>query len=367
MKLLVIEDDQKSVKRIMDFATDEGWDKVCVNFGEASNRIISFEPDIVVMDWMYDAEETRKGEELLDLIWNRDFCPVVVYSAIAGTIDIDTEKRNNPLILIEPKGDEEKVVEILKKWVPYVPSIQDLKKELNKALINASKSIKLFNIAGYPGDEIVKYMIAKRAANHFNQELLYSAAFPAWVEYIYPPMSKELFVGDILRVISREADYSQPGLCSEYQVILSPSCDMANAAHIVLLTAECEEKSKFAGESFTANEINGTSQTKREDRIDKVSKLLNQGYNNKFVPLPEMSGVLPYMTINLKKLKYDILKSKVAPDFESIEEGVHTHYRVASIDSPFREQLVWAHMLNSCRPGVPNRDTLSWAEGVLTP
>lgn len=40
----------------------------------------------------------------------------------------------------------------------------------------------------------------------------------------------------------------------------------------------------------------------------------------------------------------------------------HTYFRVASIDSPFREQIVWAYMITSCRPGMPNRDMNLWAK-----
>ena len=41
------------------------------------------------------------------------------------------------------------------------------------------------------------------------------------------------------------------------------------------------------------------------------------------------------------------------------------YYRVASVNSPFREQIVWAHMINSCRPGMPERNMDEWAEGIF--
>ena len=39
---------------------------------------------------------------------------------------------------------------------------------------------------------------------------------------------------------------------------------------------------------------------------------------------------------------------------------------MASVSSPFREQIVWAYMINSCRPGMPDRDMTTWAEGIMT-
>lgn len=55
-----------------------------------------------------------------------------------------------------------------------------------------------------------------------------------------------------------------------------------------------------------------------------------------------------------------------APTLESFDKAKHRYYRVASVASPFREQVIWAHMINSCRPGMPVRDTIDWAKGILT-
>ncbi len=67
----------------------------------------------------------------------------------------------------------------------------------------------------------------------------------------------------------------------------------------------------------------------------------------------------------MKELEFVPLKN-IATNKEMITYGSHTHYRVVSLDSPFREQIMWAHMQISCRPGVPDRDTFNWASDILT-
>ena len=366
MKLLLIEDNPISVRRIIDFAEDEKWECHCCGFEAAENILKTFEPDIVVLDWMYDAEEIHKGQELLESIWKYNFCPVIIYSAIAEAFELEPEYRKNPLLKKILKADEEDVIDILKQWQPLVPSIQSLRIDMNKALISSLEVVRLFY--NQSDDRVFKYMAAKRAAHHFNNQLWNMDRLPAWVQYIYPPMSESLFSGDIIRRISLDANLSVPGDCSEYRVILSPSCDMENNDEISIITAECESKHRFSnGEYFTDAEMKGNNDKKKNERISRLTKMLNQGYNNAFVSLPELDGVLPYLTLNLKKISSTILKSKIAPSFETVDQEKHDYYRVASVDSPFREQLIWAHMLNSCRPGVPSRDIEGWSEGVLQP
>ena len=43
----------------------------------------------------------------------------------------------------------------------------------------------------------------------------------------------------------------------------------------------------------------------------------------------------------------------------------NTYYlRMCSIDSPFREQIIWNYMQTSCRPGVPDRNVDNWAVDI---
>ncbi|MGN0716680.1 hypothetical protein, partial [Treponema berlinense] len=68
--------------------------------------------------------------------------------------------------------------------------------------------------------------------------------------------------------------------------------------------------------------------------------------------------------VNLKDLHFVELSS-IAIKSNDIDNLKHKFVRIASLNSPYREQIVWAHMVNSCRPGVPDRDYKSWAEALL--
>lgn len=344
----------------MDFADEEGWDKDCQGFEDWEKAINEFKPDIVILDWMEDADNPKRGKSILDTVWRNQFRPIIIFSAVASTIILNAEMRENPLITVISKGDEEIVVDKLKEWSKYVPAIRDLKENMNNALIDALKAINMFKSMSYPGDSVVKYMITKRAGNYFNRNFDIENP-PAWIQYIYPPMDEDFLVCDVIRTVSAESDLTKPGAPDEYRVILSPSCDMANRTELHILIAKCVSKEKFSdirlGDSETFDSRKG------KEKVDRVSKLLNQGYSGAKVSIPEIPGVLPYLTVDLKNLEQIALQD-IAVSYNGIQEQ-HKYFRVASIDSPFREQIVWAHMLNSCRPGVPNRDTKTWAEGVL--
>ena len=58
----------------------------------------------------------------------------------------------------------------------------------------------------------------------------------------------------------------------------------------------------------------------------------------------------------------------VAQDFVGFDDifGDKQRFeRVASIDSPFREQIAWAHMQIASRPALPDRELNSWVEEIL--
>lgn len=92
-------------------------------------------------------------------------------------------------------------------------------------------------------------------------------------------------------------------------------------------------------------------------------RALNTGYNASKVALPQLPNKIPYMTIDLKSIKQATIR-EIALSEKEINENTK-YYRVASVNSPFREQIVWAHMINSCRPGMPERNMDEWAEGIF--
>lgn len=121
-----------------------------------------------------------------------------------------------------------------------------------------------------------------------------------------------------------------------------------------ILVAKCEN----AGSLYKT-----TAETPDRDNVKRdVKKYINTGYNYAKVPLPELPQKIPYMTVNLKSIER-LQLSQIALD-EKEADG-KDYYRVASLSSPFRENVVWAHMINSCRPGMPDRDVDAWVDSIV--
>lgn len=360
MNVLIIDDQQESVKGIKDFCEEKAWGVQIIGFDNVYEQIIKLNPDIIVLDWREDADNMDVGSDILDNIWINGFRPTVVFSANAPVISIEDKLMKSKLLKLIPKGDEEPVIKYLEENEKFVTALSDYRIEIGNAIIDVLNAVPVFKNEDYPGDEVIKYVLSKRTASYF--DIQYSGGLaPAWVQYNYPPIADSLCVCDVLRAVSNTKNYNIKGDAEEYKLILTPSCDMvpgrAKVTHV--LCASCYGKEKFHNKSLASEPSEGN--------IKKVSSNLNLGYNNQYfnlVALPGLTDVLPYLTVDLKVIELVEL-SKIALSPEQITEGTE-YTRILSIESPFREQIVWAHMQNSCRPGVPDRNTKLWAKEILT-
>lgn len=355
MKILFIEDKTEAIQGIVDFIEEKNeWEYKNCTFGDAAGNLTMYDPDLVVMDWMYDAESTDEGDPIFNAIYERDFVPIIVFSAIASTISdaVTHIAENNPMIEIIPKGDEQVVINKIEQWEPYILAVKESKRELNKSLLASARAMAYFFNIRNTDVNVVKYMLTKRIQNSFSH-VEEEFTPPAWIEYEYPPMNEKLMAADIIR--KNDGDDSQVAKAAKYYVILTPSCDMARAKlDTYILVAKCEN----AGSLYKT-----TAETSDRDNVKRdVKKYINTGYNYAKVPLPELPQKIPYMTVNLKSIER-LQLSQIALD-EKEADG-KDYYRVASLSSPFRENVVWAHMINSCRPGMPDRDVDAWVDSIV--
>ena len=105
MKLLFIEDEPDAVEPVLKRIKRERSDIQCemTGFQEAKNRIVSVRPDVVVLDLMVDGDpEKAEGLDIRKFIWERHFCPVVVFSAQPGIHDEINDE--HPFITSVQKG-----------------------------------------------------------------------------------------------------------------------------------------------------------------------------------------------------------------------------------------------------------------------
>ena len=360
MKVLVIDDIPDSVKGILDSCDEKGWENKLTDFDEAYTQIMVFDPDVIILDWKEDADGLDPGKTILNTIWNITFRPVILFTANAAIINISPfTTKSNMLHLVE-KGDETPVVEYLEQINQFSTELSAYRNNMNLALIESLNSIEYIRNESDIEPSSIGYVLSKRTSAFFDDRFIPELS-PSWVQYLCPPLNSCLTVCDIIRTKPTTEAPSLLGDPEEYRMILTPSCDMYHAegrspkvTHV--LCARCYSKKKFHDMPL--------SETPSVSNINKVKSKLNSGYKENFVPLPGFSNIIPYMTADLKMIEL-IPLDQIAPCEEEITDCT-MHYRVASICSPFREQIVWAHLQNSCRPGVPDRNMELWASRLLT-
>lgn len=317
------------------------------------------------MDWMYDVDRPDEGLPIFYEIVDNEFRPVVVFSAVDLRAMFEDVQKKYPLVRYIQKGDDDSIVMVeIDKWWQYAKIISDMRSSLNKALIEASKAIEnLIGMQEVPSEPIVKYMLSKRAMQFFDGAEVGDTP-PAWIQYEYPPIPNHLLVGDILRKRNDSDDYSICGQPNDYLIVLTPTCDMARPEDEQrIIVSQGRLKTEFYPECTLVGQETIISE-KGKKKVDKIKSCLTQGNRNGKLPIPELPNKIPDMCFDLKKTSH-IPIDEIAIFSDSINRDKHKYIRVASIISPFREQIVWAYMISSCRPGVPERDYTRWAEGFV--
>jgi len=358
MKVLIVDDKREVVKGIKDHCEDMGWECNVISFDTFDETISTYVPDAIVLDWKDDISGENRGNELLEKIWATGFKPIIIFSGYADSIFLGEKYQHSSLVKVQAKGDEEPVIQYLDMIVKFIPVIVNLKDEFNSALIEALNSIEPISKTQCVSDGIMKFIFAKRVSTYFDKDCADECP-PPWIQYIYPPITTTLCVCDIIKKISTDSRDSvlAIGAPDEYRLILTPSCDIAQSHISHVLCAKCYPKECFHKYPLTANPSS--------KQLGQIKTGLNTGYKNNCVSLPGFPEVLPYLSANLKQLEFIPLE-KIALNSNSISQE-HTYFRVASVDSPFREQIVWAYMITACRPGMPNRDMTLWAKDLMMP
>ncbi|ABN07351.1 response regulator receiver protein [Methanocorpusculum labreanum Z] len=359
MKVLIVDDQQATVKGIRDYCEDQGW-MCCIieTFENSYEKLTDYNPDVVILDWKNQETGSYDGEDILKNIWENSFRPVIVFSAMPLS---DLEGRyNHRLIKVIQKGDEEPVIQYLENIKTTAPVLSTIRTDFNDAMTHALNIFDAIDQTPNIEERVQKYVFAKRVLSHFSQKID-DAQLPPWTQYLCPPISTSLCTCDVVRCINEN---SNPiGKPEEYFVILTASCDMVDSKTQTpkvknVLCAQCCPKEWYYQ--------NGQFQegTSRKKIAASVEKSLKMGYTNEYrVALPEMPRILPHLTIDLKQIML-IPLTEIALSQMNINSEQHKYYRITSIDSPYREQIVWAHMLNSCRPGIPERDLETWTNHI---
>ena len=173
-----------------------------------------------------------------------------------------------------------------------------------------------------------------------------------WEHYLVPAIGKDCLTGDILHKTG-----ATKLVAESYRLMLSPSCDLARGGKIVgALVAKCHAPAKMLEVFKKAVKPSDDKDLKRQ----LMSLVLSQGAWNGWFPLPAFAETIPEMVANLKDVEVVPLEA-----IHSEDAATMAFERIASIDSPFREQVAWAFLTTAARPGMPDRDLKPWAEALM--
>lgn len=331
------------------------------NFENALDEIPSCRPDVFIVDLYEDeyAPETRKGPDLCKKIWDRRFRPIIVHSAFPADPHIDELIARHPFYKYIGKGKEgaDEVAAQVKEFLIHAAALRDVEDEVHAVLQTVLQDT-AGTIWDAESDPTIRTRALIRSARRRVgammdlKPLRSGETVLPWEQYIVPPLESDLLMADML--FAEDGDRED---ASCYRVVLTPSCDLVlhggkPKVKQVLLGKCVNAKTFFGGANL--NPSNEASDLKKQ-----LMTILTQPQINGYCPLPAYPGLWPDMAIKLREtelLNFDVV---------STESKKAQFKRVASIDSPFREQMAWAHMLIASRPALPDRDVGLWADSLI--
>jgi len=357
--ILIIEDDPKTVEHLKLTFGQRLPDALVesVDFPDALGRVTTLRPDAVVMDVLEDADNTRTtAEATLDYLWDVHFCPVVVHSAHDEPEFF--KGKHHPFTHFEAKtdGSDERVAAKLKAFCNHMDCLRKFAAEVAKRTSESLRHVTalIWNETGDENEQrdMLLRVARRRIAASFDLAPAGDKHPRAWEQYIYPPLDPDLLTGDVLHATDGKAD--DP---TSFRVVLSPSCDLVvnqSGALKEVLIARCVGAEKWLKKvKLDAN----TPEDKLRDRLPKeVTRDQHEGIKI----LPSLPGHIPIMAVDLKNLEL-IPFDKIRPPGGALPAFV----RIASVDSPFREQLAWAYVQVAGRPGMPVTDVLDFSERII--
>lgn len=361
LKVLIIEDDDSVARTVVDAVRDRIPDaKILIegSFDAGKQKLVEHRPDVVILDLIEGDQTTgeRKGDQIWKDIWSQQFRPVVIYSALELPFDLP----DTPFVdfVQKGKGSDLVVAERVEALKPYIDALRGVDEEILSVVRHVLKTLARQIFDQEPDNEHNKKemlirAVRRRVAAMMDEGLVESdEPMHGWEQYLVPAFGQHLLTADILLKVG--AVHEVP---SSYVVVLTPSCDMfINRANCVekVLVAKCHGVEKYL------KAINLKAGTKPKTIADNLPKNLTQAHVSGKVLLPEYPGAFPMMTLDLRDL--DLIDRNKVGD----PGGVGTVYeRVASIDSPFREQIAWAFHQDSGRPGLPERSFHAVIEAVI--
>ena len=354
LKLLFIEDDQEAIKPVLRLINEKKKDVCCEvsEFKNAEEKIVSFHPDIVVLDLRlegaFSAETKLEGFNTRNFIWNQRFCPIIIYSGVIEIYENDCDPHPFEKGIKKGANSPQEVLDAICEFLPHVNALKEAESEIRHSFSSAMRDVAPYAFESFADDtqrinETIKRSGRRRLAALMDEFSIDGTVLASWEQYLFPPICDNTQMGDILKDIN--ANDQDP---TSFRVVLTPSCDLVASGGrkpkvCNVLVAKCCSI-KDAQEIVTMNKKN-------------LRSVLTQGYSGSVIPFPGLKNRIPTMVAKLRDLE-------LIP-VEDINTSNGPFLRIASLDSPFRELIAWAYLQTAGRPGLPERDFDSWRDEIM--
>jgi len=340
MNILFVEDEENIVTSVLyEFRRQKDIQFLprC-EFDDIDIMLSKYKVDLIILDLSNGIEnDTEAGNKIANKIYKQSFLPIIIYS---GYSDIfENPFKDNYFIRTVKKGQNgiSELKKVILEFLPFIKKQLLVTKEINTDISEIYRHTyqKMISNTKLKGTniktEIFTRLMKRRLAASIDETS--ENKINAWEIYLYPCLGKDYLTGDILR--KKGTSKKNP---SSYRIILSPSCDLQKTRkHIQNVKVACFIN---ISEKFGKNNL-------------KDTKLLRDTSPEQYMFFHKLEGEFPHMICDFKKIEI-IEYSKLDEIFE----------RVVSIDSPFRESIVWADMTINSRPGLPDRDCEAWLESI---
>lgn len=225
LRVLFIDDDPDGIGPAKRDLERSSYRCKCVSFPGFEQAIDEFQPHIAVVDRMEGEAPMHEnlGRQVFQEIWNRWFCPVVVYSAFPD--DETDERESHALVRVVKKGqdltDFRAAVESL---APCAGAIDGAERHIRREFGTAMRDIAVYATEVCADGTELNDVIIRHGRRRVAALMDQASAIPlcSWEQYLHPPVSPDPKLGDIIRLQAGSAN--DP---ASFRVILTPSCDMA--------------------------------------------------------------------------------------------------------------------------------------------
>ena len=361
LRLLFVEDDPGAIENVRELArSGRGFDECWCSFEDAVATIGSYQPDIVILDLLSGnlPRVATEGFETRNFIWESRFCPIVIYSAAPEYYEEEPEYEEHPFVKSVKKGSgsPERVLRAVEELRPQVDALKEAEKYIRQCLACAMRDVAPYAFEAHTDAELRNETIRRAGRRHLAaqmDDLSIAQGVPqGWEQYLFPPVCQDPRLGDVLRM--KDGNIDDP---TSFRLVLTPSCDMVAAGgrtpkvNQVLVAACCSMRE---GLNRTSLKDDGPKKL-----LKHLGPVLARGHIGSILPLPRLPQRIPTMAADMRDLHL-IALAKIGSGGDGKE-----FFRVASIDSPFRETIAWAYLQSAGHPGMPDRDLRHWKEEIV--